>query len=382
LLEISSSIRDLNNGNIVDNLYHYEYNVKHLLSLIAKGIDRDDPMFLSSYRSFEGEVFENFLYEKLLRYASDNDEIDKFILKGFHQEKEKAFANTLSISEKQQIVYRTKSREISEFDAMFITQNNELYFVEMTLVKSVLKLRKRLRKKKALLEIIFPNYIIKSLIILNEGATGAKQFPNYCTVWFTKEFSAKDVLEYIVSNNKPKLLKKEILNSSKMIEAHTLKLHPFRYYNTMSWITKSLRTNKKYILDMNFLMSRNTQRYQDLYNKFYIGYLSIDDAKTILKIDLEDYKKDQRVVVAIEKKHSDEIVVTYYIQRTRKTLFLYSLSDNGKISKEKKDPYGITVTEVYHISKMMDDSYELDITNIKVIKKLLKDRFMQDQKKS
>ena len=134
MLEISSSIRDLNNGNIVDNLYHYEYNVKHLLSLIAKGIDRDDPMFLSSYRSFEGEVFENFLYEKLLRYASDNDEIDKFILQGFHQEKEKAFANTLSISEKQQIVYRTKTREISEFDAMFITKHNELYFVEMTLV--------------------------------------------------------------------------------------------------------------------------------------------------------------------------------------------------------------------------------------------------------
>jgi hypothetical protein len=378
LLEISSSIRDLNNGNIVDNLYHYEYNVKHLLSLIDKGIDKDDPMYLSSYRSFEGEVFENFLYEKLLRYASQNDEIDKFVLKGFHQEKEKAFANTLSISEKQQIVYRTKSREISEFDAMFVTKNNELYFVEMTLVKSVLKLRKRLRKKKALLEIIFPNYIIKSLIILNEGATGVKQFPNYCTVWFTKEFSARDVLEYIVSNNKPKLLKKEILNTSKMIEAHTLKLHPFRYYNTMSWITKSLRANKKYILDMNFLMSQDTQRYQNLYNKFYIGHISIDDAKTILKVDLEDYKKEQRVIVAIEKKHSDEIVVTYYIQKTRKNLFLYSFSDNGKITKEKKDPFGITVTEVYHISKMMNESYKLNISDIKSIKKLLKDRFLKD----
>ena len=378
MLEISSSIRDLNNGNIVDNLYHYEYNVKHLLSLIDKGIEKDDPMYLSSYRSFEGEVFENFLYEKLLRYASQNDEIDKFVLKGFHQEKEKAFANTLSISEKQQIVYRTKSREISEFDAMFVTKNNELYFVEMTLVKSVLKLRKRLRKKKALLEIIFPNYIIKSLIILNEGATGVKQFPNYCTVWFTKEFSARDVLEYIVSNNKPKLLKKEILNTSKMIEAHTLKLHPFRYYNTMSWITKSLRANKKYILDMNFLMSQNTQRYQNLYNKFYIGHLSIDDAKTILKVDLEDYKKEQRVIVAIEKKHSDEIVVTYYVQKTRKNLFLYSFSDNGKITKEKKDPFGITVTEVYHISKMMNESYKLNISDIKSIKKLLKDRFLKD----
>jgi hypothetical protein len=383
LLKISSSIRDLNNGNIVDNLYHYKYNVKHLLSLIAKNIDRDDPLFLSSYRSFEGEVYENFLYEKLLRYASENDEIDKFVLKGFHQTKEKAFANTLSISEKQQIVYRTKSREISEFDAMFITKNNELYFVEMTLVKSVLKLRKRLRKKKALLEIIFPNYIIKSLIILNENATGSKQFPDYCTVWFTKEFSAKDVLEYIISNEKPKLLKKEILlNSSKMIEAHTLKLNPFRYYNIMSWITKTLRTNKKYILDINFLMSKNIQRYQDLYNKFYIGYLSIDDTKTILKIDLEDYKKEQRVIVAIEKKHSEEIVVTYYIQKTRKTLFLYSFGSNGKISKEKKDPYGITVTEVYHISKMMDESYELSISNIKTIKKLLKDKFIKGQKKS
>ena len=163
-----------------------------------------------------------------------------------------------------------------------------------------------------------------------------------------------------------------------MIEAHTLKLHPFRYYNTMSWITKSLRANKKYILDMNFLMSQNTQRYQNLYNKFYIGHLSIDDAKTILKVDLEDYKKEQRVIVAIEKKHSDEIVVTYYVQKTRKNLFLYSFSDNGKITKEKKDPFGITVTEVYHISKMMNESYKLNISDIKSIKKLLKDRFLKD----
>ncbi|MEA1983298.1 MAG: hypothetical protein U9N39_07130, partial [Campylobacterota bacterium] len=153
MINISKSIRNLDNIDIQDNLFHYEYNTKHLLSLIAKGIEEDDPLYLSSYRSFEGEVFENFVYEKLLRYAQKSDEIEKFVLKGFHQNKCKAYANTLSISEKEQIVYRTKSREISEFDAMFVTKNNELYFVEMTLVKSVLKLRRRLRKKKALLEI-------------------------------------------------------------------------------------------------------------------------------------------------------------------------------------------------------------------------------------
>ena len=375
MLEITPSIRNLEKDDIADNLLHYAYNTKHLLSLIKKGIDIEDPSYLSSYRSFEGEVYENFIYEKLLRYAEQNEYITKFILKGFHQSKHKAYANTLSISEKEQIVYRTKSREISEFDAMFITKNNELYFVEMTLVKSVLKLRRRLRKKKALLEIVFPNYEIKALIILNEGATGTKQFPDYCKVWFTKEFSAKDVLEYITKLDKQKLQPKDKHWSKKMIEAHMLKLHPFRYYNTMSWITKTLRAHKKHIIDMSFLYSYKIQRYHNLYNKFYVGYLSLENAKKILTIKEGEYKDDQRVVVALEKKHSDEIVLTYYIQTTRKTLYLYSFDDNGKETKEKKDPYGITVTEVFHINKLMNESYELTLTNVSTMKKLLKERF-------
>ncbi|WP_304544047.1 hypothetical protein [Sulfurimonas microaerophilic] len=377
MLEISESIKNLEKEDIADNLLHYAYNTKHLLSLIKKGVDQDDPSYLSSYRSFEGEVFENFIYEKLLRYAQENDYITKFILKGFHQNKQKAYANTLSISEKEQIVYRTKSREISEFDAMFITKNNELYFVEMTLVKNVLKLRKRLRKKKALLEIIFPHYEIKALIILNHGATGYKQFPSYCKVWFTKEFSATEVLEYIMDLDKQKLQPKDRVKSSKMVEAHTLKLHPFRYYNTMSWITKTLRSHKKHIVDMGFLYNPKIQRYHDLYNKFYIGFISTQSAQKIIGIDPKDYKEDQRVVVAIEKKHSDEIVLTYYIQTARKNLYLYSFNDDGKLVKEKKDPYGITVTEVFHINKMMDDEYKLSVANLNVIKKLLLERFQR-----
>jgi hypothetical protein len=372
MLDISKSIQILDKSDISDNLLHYEYNTKHLLSLMDSSIDKEDPIFLSSYRSFEGEVFENFIYEKLLRYASSSNDIDKFILKGYHQNKEKAYANTLSISEKQQIVYRTKNREISEFDAVFFTKNKELYFVEMTLVKSVLKLRKRLRKKKALLELIFPNYEIKALIILNEGATGTRQFPSYCKVWLTKEFSAKYVLDYIVAADKRKLKPKQKINSPKFIEAHSLKLHPFRYYNTMSWITKTLRKHRRFIIDMSFLLNTKIQRYHDLYNKFYIGYLNISDAKFLLGLEGE-YNNEQRVVVAIEKKHSNEIVLTYYIQLARKKLYLYTFNEEGKVTKEKKDPYGITVTEVFHINKMMDESYILNQSNIKVIKKLLKD---------
>lgn len=379
MLEISESIKKLDSSDIADNIFHYEYNSKHLLSLIRKGIALDDPSYLSSYRSFEGEVFENFIYEKLLRYAQNNEYIDKFVLKGFHQNKHRAFANTLSISEKEQIVYRTKSREISEFDAMFVTKNNELYFVEMTLVKSVLKLRRRLRKKRALLETIFPNYTVKALIILNEGATGIKQFPSFCKVWLTKEFSASDVLEYITSKEKRTLLPIQKISGPSMIEAYMLKLHPFRYYNTMSWITKKLRSNNKHILDMSFLMNSNIQRYHDLYNKFYVGYLKIEDAKALLNLTGE-YKNDQRVVVALEKKYTDEIVLTYYLQTARKNLYLYSFDDNEKIVKEKKDPYGITVTEIFHINKQMDDTYQLSMSSVELMKKLLREKFELDQK--
>ncbi|MCW8839158.1 MAG: hypothetical protein OQK11_10695, partial [Thiovulaceae bacterium] len=210
----------------------------------------------------------------------------------------------------------------------------------------------------------------KALIILNDGATGTKQFPSYCTVWFTNEFSSTKVLVYILNSDKKKLQPKQKSKSDKMIEAHTLKLHPFRYYNTMSWITKMLRSHKKHILDLSFLMNPKIQRYHDLYNKLYIGYMSIDEAKKVLKLD-DEYREDQRVVVALEKKHTDEIILTYYIQFTRKKLYLYSFNEDGTQVKEKKDPYGITVTEVFHINKMMDNSYELNEKNINFIKKLV-----------
>ncbi len=378
MLDISKSIKNLDNVDIEDNLLYYDYNIKHLKKLIDKGLDRNDPAFISAYRSFEGEVFENFIYEKLLRYALSCDEIKYFILKGYHQNQFVSKPNTLSISEKQQIVYRTKSREISEFDAMFITKDNELYFVEMTLVKSVVKLNRRLRKKKALLETIFPNYTIKALVILNEGVSGVRAFPDYVKIWKTKPFDAKKVLDYLLSPNKRKLKPKKIIRSKKMIEADTLKLYPFRYYNTLTWITKKLREDKNNIINFRFLYNYKTQRYHNLYNKFYIGYIDLSEVKELLKLGNE-FDKNQKVVVALEKKFNDEIVLTYYIQTSRKKLWLYGFNDEGELSVEQKDPYGITVTEVYHISRIFDESYRLSFDDITKLQKELKRRFLKYQ---
>lgn len=371
MLEATESILNLLEDDIDDNLLYYDYNVKHLFSLIKAGVEEEDNRYLSSFRSFEGEVFENYMYEKLLAYVVTKPEIEKFVLKGHHQDRDKALANTLSISEKAQIVYRTKSREIGEFDALIFTKD-ELYFVEMTLVKSVLKLKKRLRKKKALLETIFPHYKVKSLIILNEGVSGVKQLPAYCTVWITKPFSCQKVLTYLKNPKAYSKKPKKVMNNPKFVEAQSLHVTPFKYYNILSWITKSLRQNRGQLINMRFLNQPLTQRYHDLYAKIYLGSMRASEFQKVVAIDI---KEEQEVIVALEKKHSDEIVLTYYIQYSRKKLDYLSFSDENKLVVERKDPFGITVTEVYHIAKFMDESYLLSANNIKTISKLLRENY-------
>lgn len=52
-------------------------------------------------------------------------------------------------------------------------------------------------------------------------------------------------------------------------------------------------------------MSDKVQRYHDLYNKFYIGYVDVLEMRDELDLD-GSYSDDHRVVVAIEKKHSED----------------------------------------------------------------------------
>jgi hypothetical protein len=203
LPKISQAIANLDDSELGDNLLYYDYHVKHLLSLMKQGLGPENDAYMSAYRSFEGEVFENYAYEMLLRYAKEHDFIKQFIVKGPHKQRTKAQPNALSVNWKGQIVYRIKRNEIGEFDAMFFT-DKELYFVEMTLVGSVTNLRKRMRKKRALLQTLFPHYDIKALLVLNEGVTGLSTLPDYATAWVTKPYSAAKVFEWLCQEKRPK----------------------------------------------------------------------------------------------------------------------------------------------------------------------------------
>lgn len=362
LPKISEAIANLHDNELGDNLLYYDYHIKHLLSLAKKGLGPDDDAYMSAYRSFEGEVFENYAYEMLLRYVKEHSFIKKFIVKGPHKKRTKAQPNALSVNWKGQIVYRIKRNEIGEFDALFFT-SKELYFVEMTLVSSVTSLRKRMRKKRALLQTLFPDYRIKALLILNEGVTGLSTLPDYCTVWVTKPYSAAAVFEWLKAPKRPKRQPFRRIAGKQIADTESLKVYPFRYYNTLGWILNRIRV-KKGVLNMQFLLSKTVQRYHDLFVKIYIGYMEPETfAERFPKVRNPNRA---RVYVAIEKEHTGRYILNFFLSHSRKNLELIT-EKNGNPHSVKKDPYGVTVTEIAYISNVVTEAHRLCAADIETV---------------
>jgi hypothetical protein len=144
------------------------------------------------------------------------------------------------------------------------------------------------------------------------------------------------------------------IESSKIAHAEELKVAAFKYYATLSWMLRSLRGKDP--IDLEFFRRAATQRYHDIYTKVYVGYLSVEDFK-ILAPDLSwNGSNASRVVVAIEKDHSGGYFLTYFIRHSSKKLDNVVLGSGGS-KVAKKDPFGITLTEMNHLDKVMDDTF-------------------------
>ncbi|MDD5159860.1 MAG: hypothetical protein PHI47_07420 [Sulfuricurvum sp.] len=368
MLTINETVIPDGDTELGDNLLYYDYNIDHLLSLEAKGLTMEDEGYISAFRSFEGEVYENYIYEKLLRFATNEPKIKSFIIKGPHKHRTRAQSDALSVSWKGQIIYRARHKEIGEFDGLLFT-DKELYFVEMTLVKSVSNLKKRLRKKRALLEVLFPRYNVKALLVLNEGATGTSDLPPYASVWLTKPYSARHILDRLSSKSpRAPMIRVE---SAKIAHAEELKVASFKYYSTLSWMLRSLRAKSP--IDMDFFNRSATQRYHDIYTKVYVGYLSVDDFKTLAPDAKFEGSNASRVVVAIEKDHVGGYFLTYFVRHSAKKLDNITLT-GSTTRTEKKDPFGITLTEMNHLDKIMDESFALSLPELRILEEKIKNQ--------
>lgn len=365
--KITEKIKNLEISDIEENLFHYLYDNKSLKELVKNNIAKDDMSYLTAYSSFKGEVYENIIYELLLQFALSEEHITKFVLKGPYQDKENLFIKSgLLIDSSSQIVYKSAYKDISEFDALFFT-NDSLYFVEMSTSKKTSSLNKRLAKKHALLKMIFPNLKIKSLIVLTQGSTGLKNFPSYATVWVTKDLENEDLLEKIIFSKKIKndLKTLKAPKNNKFIEALNVKYKKFQYFPTLEWILNTSRGNPKFRVDLKFFSKLSL--YFDIYTKLYIGYILVEDFLHFYP-DFPLNVKENMVIVTIEKVNQTQLDIVFYAKETNGKLKRIRI-ENENISVKDKELDGFTNAEVRFFSKVLESKHLLKKEDVQHIYK-------------
>ncbi|NVJ53586.1 MAG: hypothetical protein HWD90_07810 [Campylobacteraceae bacterium] len=366
-LKISQDIKNLNFSKIEENLFYYKYDLRNIKPLLKSNEQDVSIENLATFNSFKGEVYENIIYELLLEYASNNRFIKQFILKGPHQNRiDGEYKTGLMIDRSLQIVYKSNYKDISEFDALFFT-DDALYFVEMSTSKKTVSLNKRLDKKYALLKLLFPNLHIRALIILTEGTVGLKRFPAYCTIWITKDLEDIDFLKKIVFNRKKKGFKTKFTDE-KFIEAYTVNHKKFVYFQTLEWILKKSRQNNECLVDLNFLKSKRLMSFFDIYTKLYVGFLNIEDFKKLVPTyDAEILN----IFVTIEKINSSEFDIVYYVKNKNGKLRRVRITKKDTSIKEKELD-GFTNAEVRFMKYIVEDKYYLTLDDIMTLKPKLK----------
>ena len=365
---ITEKIKNLDIHDIQENLFHYSYDSKSLKSLFRNNISNDDPAYISSYSSFRGEVYENVVYELLLQYAYSEDLITRFVLKGPYQDKENTFIKSgLLIDRSSQIVYKSAYKDISEFDALFFTKDS-VYFVEMSTSKKTASLNKRLVKKYALLKMIFPTLIIRALIIVTEGSIGLKNFPDYATVWVTKELDDDNLIKRIIFAKKTRknLATLRAQRHKKYIETYRVKYTKFQYFPTLEWILNQSRANPKFVVDLKFFSYAKLGLFFDIYTKLYIGYISTEDF-LILYPEFNLKIRTNRIIVTIEKVNQTQLDVVYYAKEENGKLKRIRLQEND-VSIKDKELDGFTNAEVRFFMKILTQKHVLNVKNINHIR--------------
>jgi hypothetical protein len=376
-LQINDDIKNLNLDVLDDNIFYYKYNIRHLLKMQKLNVDVESTEYIGTYSSFVGEVYENVIYELLLRYAISNDEITKFIIKGPHQNNQQNIKNGFLIDKKSQIVYKSGYKDISEFDGLFFT-NDSVYFVESTIVKDTMSLRKRLKKKKSLLEILFPRLEVKALVIVSREALGIKVFPSYAQVWITEILDVSLILDKLKVLEQIQLKKFVELKHKKIIEVYELEVSNFKYFATINWILRTIKDNLNYNVDIEFLKSKEIEAYFNIYTKIFIGYTTFDDFKELhSNIDDESVQEilnsdieDDKFFIAIEKTHRGQFLLVYFTNIKNGRLKRIEIS-KSKISVANKDVKGFTFSEIKYLKFILKPYYLLSSKNIKEIIKLI-----------
>jgi hypothetical protein len=346
-----NNFEKMNDYEHYNNIFHYRYGGTYAIRKAIEENDLESDRYIAFLKSLEGEVFENIIYEKLIQYAQTDDEITSFVLKGPHIYKNYYHRHGYSYNTKNQITFNSRGANLNELDALFFTKDT-LYFIEMSITKSLRSLKNRLRKKKALLSITFPTYKVKSIIIsYSIHNHSGRNLPDYCGLWKTDMIDMNlDFVKKIIDKNylPDKFVAKR---GEKMIGINQLYAKSFDYINSLIDITDKLYENPKIRIHYDRINEEEMQHFKAFYSRIYLGYLPIWKFKKMIKTEL--FIPTSKIMVAIYQNDIGKREI-YYLYHHKLGNGQIHINEDLSIEEEIVDSKKMTNQELFHFARKKD----------------------------
>ena len=291
------------------NISHYQYRM--LRQYLNKS--KDHPAYNHCKYNLLGEMYENLIYESLLKWAIATPGVSRFVLKGPYVDNVPNTGDGFLYNSNKQIFYDSNKETLSEFDALF-EFHNQLCFVEITnmyMPDFVRPLEYEVLRKCNLLKLLFPDDSISCWVITSyAGEIKLKGLADF-KILRTPQWNLDPD---IIKNENYKLAVSASKNKFETVDQ--LKYQPFNYWTALDSLHRDLSDiSPGQIKDrLSDLMSP----YLGLMERYFLGKLSVSDFCTLLKRngypELDQNLKITDVYLAFKIKDFDSPVETIYLR--------------------------------------------------------------------
>lgn len=259
----------------ISRISHYAY--KYLDRYLS--MSESDPRYSHFRANVIGEMYEYLIYEKLLRWARETEEVNEFIIKGPHINRNSTIKDRFLYDPNNQIYYMSGGETISEFDALF-RYGEHRYFVEITQTENkplIRALKHAILRKYNLMRILFPRDEIGCWVITTyQGQISARQVSDL-KVLRTPKYEL-DPDSFRVTGEAPSL---GLPRMKKLRSVYDLQYEPFQLFQTLFRIHNQLR--KLQPQEIRKAIRGLVQPYAGIIERCYIGKTSADEFHRFLE---------------------------------------------------------------------------------------------------
>lgn len=263
------------NDQSLFNIQYYSY--KHLNTFVNTSITSSRYSWHLS--NLLGEMYEHLVYEKLLIWANDSNEVSEFVLKGPYIKRDPSKKDGLVYDSNKQIFYMSSGETIGEFDALFRCGKYR-YFVEITQTENrpiIKALEYGILRKYNLMRILFPHDEIGCWVITTyQGKISTDEVSDFKVLRTRKYKLNPDSLRATNQAALPITPK-----ADKFQSVYHLQHKPFQFFRTLFRIHNQLGNTRPQ--QMKKVIRNLIEPFVGLIERVYIGKASADDFNRFVK---------------------------------------------------------------------------------------------------